>query len=72
MPPKKPGVVRVPARDFVAVRGSGDPNDPDGEYHRALNMLYGIAFTIKMAPKAGHDLDGFFHMWCRRSKASGG
>ena len=60
LPPKKPGIVRVPAMNFVAVRGSGDPNDPDGEYQRALNLLYGIAFTIKMAPKAGHDLDGYF------------
>lgn len=60
LPPKKPGIVRVPAMNFVAVRGSGDPNDADGAYQRALDQLYGIAFTIKMSPKAGHDIDGYF------------
>ena len=60
LPPKKPGIVRVPAMNFVAVRGAGDPNDSDGEYQHALNVLYGIAFTIKMSPKAGHDIDGYF------------
>ena len=60
VPPKKPGIVRVPAMSFVAVRGKGDPNDPDGEYQHALNVLYGVAFTIKMAPKSGRELDGYF------------
>lgn len=59
-PSKKPSLVEVPAMNYVAVRGKGDPNEPDGDYQHALELLYGISFTIKMAPKAGVDLDGYF------------
>ena len=40
LPPRKPGIVEVPAMNYVAVRGKGDPNDPSGEYQRALDALY--------------------------------
>ena len=60
LPPKKPGIVEVPRMSFVAVRGAGDPNDENGQYKEALELLYGISFTIKMSPKAGHDIDGYF------------
>ena len=60
LPPKKPGIVIVPAMNFVAVRGKGDPNDPEGEYKTAMGLLYGIAFTIKMSYKGDHKIDGFF------------
>ncbi len=59
-PSKKPSLVEVPAMNYVAVRGKGDPNEPDGDYQHALELLYGISFTIKMAPKTGVDLDGYF------------
>ena len=45
---------------YVAVRGAGDPNEEGGAYQAALNLLYGIAFTIKMSPKSGHAMDGYF------------
>ena len=32
--------------NYIAVRGSGNPNDADGEYKQAIGLLYGIAFTI--------------------------
>lgn len=48
---KTPAIVEVPAMQFVAVRGAGDPNDPHGEYQSALQLLYGISFTIKMSEK---------------------
>ena len=60
LPPTKPEIVEVPAVTYVAVRGAGDPNRADGAYQAALNLLYGISFTIKMSPKAGHAMDGFF------------
>ena len=59
-PSKTPSLVEVPAMNYVAVHGKGDPNEPDGDYQHALELLYGISFTIKMAPKAGVDLDGYF------------
>lgn len=48
LPPKTPGIVTVPAMNFLAVRGQGDPNEEDGAYKRALGLLYAVAFTIKM------------------------
>ena len=60
MPKGKPSIVTVPKMNFIAVRGSGDPNDEDGEYKRAIGLLYGIAFTIKMSKKGDHQIDGYF------------
>lgn len=60
MPPKKPGIVEVPEMHFIAVRGKGNPNEPEGEYKAAMNLLYGIAFTIKMSKLGDHRIDGYF------------
>ena len=60
LPPAKPGIVTVPAMNFVAVRGQGNPNEEGGAYQAAMGLLYGIAFTIKMSPKTGHAIDGYF------------
>ena len=51
MPKGTPSIVRVPKMNYIAVRGSGNPNDEDGEYKQAIGLLYGIAFTIKMSKK---------------------
>ena len=60
LPPKKPGIIDVPAMNYVAVRGRGNPNEPEGEYQAAMGILYGIAFTIKMSERAGHAIEGYF------------
>ena len=60
LPPKTPGIVTVPAMDFLAVRGEGDPNQEDGAYKQAIGLLYAVAFTIKMSKKGGHKLEGYF------------
>lgn len=60
LPPKKPGIVDVPEMNYVAVRGKGNPNEPDGEYKTAMELLYGIAFTIKMSYKGNHKIEGYF------------
>ena len=49
LPPKTPGLVMVPAMNFLAVRGQGDPNQEDGAYKEALGLLYAVAYTIKMS-----------------------
>ena len=36
LPPQKPQIFTVPAMNFVAVQGQGDPNDPAGEYKACL------------------------------------
>lgn len=60
LPPKQPGIIEIPKMNYVAVRGSGDPNDPEGEYKKAMSLLYGIAFTIKMSCKGTYRIDGYF------------
>jgi hypothetical protein len=60
MPPKKPGIVEIPSMNYLAVRGKGNPNEEGGEYSRALNALYGTAYTIKMSYKSSYKIEGFF------------
>lgn len=60
LPPKKPGIVNIPAMNYIAVRGKGNPNEEGGEYKQAMNLLYGIAFTIKMSYKGSHKIEGYF------------
>lgn len=60
MPPKKPTIVTVPTMNYIAVRGEGDPNAEGGEYKQAIELLYGIAYTIKMSKKGDHQIEGYF------------
>lgn len=60
LPPKTPGIVTVPAMNFLAVRGQGDPNEEDGAYKQALELLYAVAYTIKMSKLGKHKLEGYF------------
>ena len=60
MPKDKPSIVSVPPMNYIAVRGKGDPNEEDGDYKKAIGLLYGIAFTIKMSKKGDHQIDGYF------------
>ena len=60
MPKNKPDIVTVPSMNYIAVRGSGDPNQEDGDYKKSIGLLYGIAFTIKMSKKGDHRIEGFF------------
>lgn len=60
LPPRKPSIVEVPAMTFLAVRGHGDPNQEGGEYKDALELLYDIAYTIKMSKKGDHRIEGYF------------
>ena len=60
LPSKAPGIVTVPAMNFLAVQGQGDPNEENGSYKQALGLLYAVAFTIKMSKLGKHQLDGYF------------
>ena len=60
LPPNTPSIVTVPPMNFVAVRGQGDPNREDGEYQAAMQLLYGVAFTIKMSKMGDHRIEGYF------------
>ena len=59
-PKKTPSLIDVPPANYVAVRGAGNPNVEGGAYQHAMQLLYGISFTIKMSPKSDWDIDGYF------------
>ena len=58
-PKAKPEIVTVPAAKFAAVRGKGDPNDPEGEYQQAIPKLYAAAYAVKNMSKSGEIEGGF-------------
>ena len=60
LPSRTPSIVTVPAMNFLAVRGQGDPNEEDGAYKQALELLYAVAYTIKMSRMGKHHLEGYF------------
>lgn len=60
LPKNKPEIVTVPPMNYIAVRGKGDPNEEGGDYKKAIELLYGIAFTIKMSKKTDHKIEGYF------------
>lgn len=60
LPKATPEIVDVPPMNYLAVRGSGDPNEEGGAYQQALGVLYALAYTIKMSYKGGHKIEGFF------------
>ena len=60
LPKEKPSLVEVPKVSYIAVKGKGDPNEEDGDYKKAIGMLYAVAYTLKMSYKTDHRIDGFF------------
>lgn len=60
LPKNTPSIVEVPRMNYIAVRGSGDPNEEGGAYQQAISILYAIAYTIKMSYKGNHPIEGFF------------
>lgn len=60
LPKNKPGIVTIPPMNFIAVRGTGDPNVEGGAYKQSIGLLYGIAFTIKMSKRGSRQIEGYF------------
>lgn len=57
---QQPQIVQVPPCNYLAVRGQGDPNQPQGSYQQAISILYAVAYTLKISPKNGYSIVGFF------------
>ena len=60
LPKNKPEIVNVPKANYIAIRGKGNPNDEDGDYKKSINVLYSIAYTLKMSYKTDYKIEGFF------------
>lgn len=54
-----PQLVDVPEMNFIMVDGRGDPNDSP-LFQEAVEILYGISYTIKMSSKKGMEPEGYF------------
>ena len=60
LPGTEPRIVEVPEMKAVAVRGEGDPNEENGAYQRSIGLLYAISYAVKMGPKNGMEIPGYF------------
>lgn len=60
MPKNKPEILTVPKANYIAIRGTGDPNEEGGAYRSAISVLYAVAYTPKMSYKTNYKIDGFF------------
>jgi len=59
-PKNEPMKIDIPEITFVAIEGKGNPNDKDGEYQKALEIIYGIQYAIKMSKKGDFIPNGYF------------
>ena len=60
MPKNRPQIVTVPAANYIAMRGKGDPNVEGGAYQQAIGVLYAVAYTLKMSYRTDYKIEGFF------------
>lgn len=58
-PSAKPALIDVPEMIFFAVEGAGDPNKCH-EYKEAMEILYGLSFTVKMSKMNNTQPEGYF------------
>lgn len=60
LPKNRPEIVTVPKMNYIAVRGTGNPNAEGGSYQQAVGVLYAVAYTLKMSYKGDYKIEGFF------------
>lgn len=58
-PAAKPSIIDIPEMLFITVEGTGNPNT-SASYQEALEILYGLSFTIKMSKMNGTQPEGYF------------
>ena len=59
LPKTAPMLIDVPAMVFLCVDGAGDPNTC-AAYKEALELLYGLSYSIKMSKMDGTQPEGYF------------
>ena len=59
-PKDTPQLVDVPRLAFLSAAGTGDPNTAGGEYQRAVQALFSVAWTIKMSKNGNFTPDSYF------------
>lgn len=58
LPKEQPSLLRVPLMKYITIEGVGNPNSE--EYAKTIEALYGLSYGIKMAPKKGVEIKGYF------------
>jgi len=58
-PGAKPSIIEVPEMVFIMIDGRGDPNT-DETYQTALEVLYGLSYTVKMSKMGDAQPEGYF------------
>lgn len=59
-PKAQPAIIEVPEMLFIKIDGKGNPNQENGEYQRAVEILYALSYAIKMTPKSRLAPRGYF------------
>ena len=57
-PKSAPALITVPEMAFIMIDGKGNPNQEEGEYRKAVELLYALSYTIKMSKTKP---DGYFN-----------
>ena len=57
-PKQKPEIITVPKLNFLMIDGFGNPNSKD--FAEKIEVLYSLAYAIKMMPKSGYTPEGYF------------
>ena len=60
LPKNIPQIVNVPKANYIAIRGKGNPNEEGGAYKKAIEILYAVAYTLKMSYKTDYKIDRFY------------
>lgn len=60
MPKNKPSIIEVPPMNFIMIDGKGNPNEIDGEYQCAVELLYALSYAIKMSKMGIYKPKGYF------------
>lgn len=58
-PDQQPQIIKIPKIKYLAVSGMGDPNQADGEYQKSIELLYPIAYGLKMSYKTDYKIENF-------------
>jgi len=59
LPGITPCIIDVPSMRFIMVNGKGDPNKSEF-YKEAVEVLYGLSYTVKMSKKSDSQPEGYF------------
>ena len=58
LPKEKVEVLEVPKQKFFMINGVGNPNG--AEFSERIEVLYSLAYAVRMMPKSGYTPEGYF------------